>query len=59
MIPEWAEQKDFQTYIPTEWTKDEEQDDFPKNPWEDGDLELLAATDVAGYITENRFLRIR
>lgn len=32
MIPEWAEQKDFQTYIPTEWTKDEEQDDFPKEP---------------------------
>ena len=27
MIPEWAEQKDFQTYIPTE-----EQDDFPKEP---------------------------
>ena len=28
---------------------------FQKNPWEDGDLELPAATDVwLGYITENR-----
>lgn len=28
---------------------------FQKNPWEDGGLELPAATDVwLGYITENR-----